>query len=247
MAVLTGSDLLNDILIGGNADDTISGLGGDDTLKGNNGEDNINGGQGNDTVDGDNADDFIVGGAGNDVLRGSNGKDNIAGMGGNDTIDGGNGDDFLGGGNGNDIVKGGNGNDIMGGDAPVASNPGGADTLTGGRGADEFGYVSQAHSSLALGTMDVITDFTHLEDMIVLQGLGVTDTGVVNQDVAAFQSVSASDFFSPGTAVVVQHSGGEARAYFDLGVDGRFDPTEDLVILLSTDPGYLSAADFVFR
>ena len=228
MAIINGDDTAN-ILTGGNESDIINGLGGNDTLTGGNGDDTLGGAAGNDVIDGGNGDDFTFGGAGNDI------------------VDGGNGDDHqMQGGSGNDIVNGGNGNDDIVGDNLFDPGTFGADILTGGNGADKFYYSAQVQSSLAAGTMDEITDFKHLEDVIVLFGLGVTDTGVVNQDVGAFQTDPAAGFFSAGTAVVVQHSGGVARVYVDLGVDGNFDPLADLVIALGTDPGNLTAADFIF-
>ena len=272
MAIINGDDTAN-ILTGGSESDIINGLGGNDTLTGGNGDDTLGGAAGNDVIDGGNGDDAAGGGLGgggglgNDVVRGGNGNDGVGGGGGDDIVDGSNGDDFTFGGPGNDIVNGGNGydqmlggpgNDIVNGGNgnddivgdnifdPVGAGVVGADILTGGNGADKFFYNAQVQSSLAAGTMDEITDFKHLEDVIVLVGLGVTDTGVVNQDVGAFQADPAAGFFSAGTAVVVQHSGGVARVYVDLGVDGNFDPLADLVIALGTDPGNLTAADFIF-
>src|SRR5574343_86259 len=65
---ITGVDTYspNDVLIGGQLDDTISGLGGHDSLVGHAGDDSLLGGDGNDT---------LIGSAGNDVLNGGTGTD----------------------------------------------------------------------------------------------------------------------------------------------------------------------------
>ncbi len=74
----------NDILDGGNGDDTLSGGIGDDILRGGNGDDTAFGGEGNDALNG---------GAGNDTLSGGAGDDFFVGIGGTDSIDGGSGND----------------------------------------------------------------------------------------------------------------------------------------------------------
>ena len=243
--VITGDDLDDDLIFGDAGNDTISGLGGDDEIDGGNGNDTLEGGAGDDVIRAGNGNDTAIGGDdpvgddGGDDIDGGNGDDKIAGRRGDDTIKGGNGNDTLNGQRGDDIIDGGAGDDLIIG-AP------GADTLSGGSGADEFHYAGQGHSTIAV--MDVITDFRHLVDEINLSRLALVppDRGVVNQDVSSFQTAATAGFFSEGTAVIVQHSGGAAQVYVDLGVDGDFDPLEDLVIHLSDDPGNLTAPDFDF-
>jgi Ca2+-binding RTX toxin-like protein len=70
----------NDILQGGDGDDTLSGGEGNDILRGGNGNDTIIGGAGNDSLNG---------GSGNDNLSGGAGDDFFVGIGGTDVIDGG--------------------------------------------------------------------------------------------------------------------------------------------------------------
>ena len=128
----------NDSGNGGNGDDLINGGEGNDTGNGGNGDDTINGGEGNDTGNGGNGDDTINGGSGNDTGNGGNGNDTINGGDGNDTANGGNGNDTVDGGNGDDRITGGNGNDRLNGgagtDVVYAGN--GNDILNGGAGND---------------------------------------------------------------------------------------------------------------
>ncbi len=69
----------NDLLVGAQGSDSLSGLGGADVLCGGNGADTLAGGDGPDTLDGDRANDALSGGAGADVLRGGQGSDNLLG------------------------------------------------------------------------------------------------------------------------------------------------------------------------
>lgn len=56
----------NDILVGGGADDNLSGDDGDDQLVGGGGDDALNGGDGRDQIHGGDGDDLLTGGAGKD-------------------------------------------------------------------------------------------------------------------------------------------------------------------------------------
>jgi Ca2+-binding RTX toxin-like protein len=105
-------DGLNNVLDGGNGDDTVlsfvgddSVVGGDgsDSLIGNEGADTLLGGTGNDTLLGNEQADSLAGGDNNDLLQG--GQDT-------DTLDGGAGDDTLAGGTGENRLTGGDGNDF---------------------------------------------------------------------------------------------------------------------------------------
>ena len=104
---LEGGQVINgtntrDMLVGGEAGETIYGLGGNDTLIGNGGDDRVDGGDGDDTLMGGAGRDGLVGGKGNDVLMGGEGADIIAGGLGDDLIEGGAGNDVLIGGDGSD-------------------------------------------------------------------------------------------------------------------------------------------------
>ena len=98
---IVGSQSFNDILIGGDGNDSINvapvnqiqgnqsidGGDGDDVLSGGSGNDTISGGDGNDTIAGD----VVLG----TVPAGAMSRDVITGGNGNDTVDGGLGDDSI--------------------------------------------------------------------------------------------------------------------------------------------------------
>ena len=125
----------DDVLTGGNGDETFDGGAGNDTLKGGAGDDTLSGGLGNDTLDGGSGDDVVAGGAGDDVLKAGSGDDVVDGGDGSDNIDAGSGDDIVTAGAGNDIVLGGSGDDTITGGA-------GNDTLSGGSGQDAFVFAA---------------------------------------------------------------------------------------------------------
>ena len=81
-----GRDGANDIIVGNEAVNALSGLGGDDQLYGAGGADQIYGGEGA---------DYMSGGAENDYLSGGGGADVFFGGAGGDTIVGGAGDDLY--------------------------------------------------------------------------------------------------------------------------------------------------------
>ncbi len=81
-------------------------IGGDDILNGGNGNDSIDGNSGNDIINGDNGRDTLVGGVGNDILIGGNGRDTLVGGVGDDTLTGGNGRDTF-------VFASGFGNDVI--------------------------------------------------------------------------------------------------------------------------------------
>ncbi len=85
-------------------DDTVLGGAADDQLSGAVGLDNVTGGEGDDT---------IILGDGNDIASGGPGEDRVVGGGGNDELSGGDGEDQLEGGPGNDLLLGGAGADAL--------------------------------------------------------------------------------------------------------------------------------------
>lgn len=130
----------DDILMGRNGDDMLSGGGNSDWLIGENGADRLYGGAGEDNLRGNSGDDRLYGENGDDNLRGASGEDVLHGGIGNDNLFGGiegdrlygdEGSDALYGENGNDQIYGGTDNDwLMGGS--------GADRLYGGNDADNL-------------------------------------------------------------------------------------------------------------
>lgn len=145
-------------LSGGVGEDTLLGYGEADFLSGNPGQDLIYGFLGNDLIYGGSDEDWvrggkdndlIFGGLGNDTLSGDLGNDTVLGEAGNDLLVGHAGDDLLSGGSGNDNLYGGEGKDLIhggqgddlvdgaNGDDLVTGNLGN-DTLNGGVGTDSL-------------------------------------------------------------------------------------------------------------
>jgi len=83
---------------------TITGTSNDEILIGGNTDDTLNANAGN---------DVLLGGGGSDTLNGGDGADRLEGGAGNDTLNGGNGNDILYGGSGNDSLTGGAGADVF--------------------------------------------------------------------------------------------------------------------------------------
>jgi serralysin len=128
----------DDIIYGGDGDDTMYGVAGDDKLYGGNGNDMIQGNSGDDYAEGNAGNDVIQGNSGADTLSGGDGNDVIEGNSDNDTLYGDGGDDRLSGGSGDDALSGGSNNDILNGDSGNDFLDGGSgdDTLNGGSGDD---------------------------------------------------------------------------------------------------------------
>jgi len=97
----------NNIVAGGNGDDSFDGGAGNDTMNGGAGDDNLAGGLGNDALNGGSGDDILSGNEGEDTLTGGSGDDQLLGNTGNDRLTGGSGNDLIEGGAGNDILTGG--------------------------------------------------------------------------------------------------------------------------------------------
>ncbi|MBY5933018.1 Hint domain-containing protein [Tateyamaria omphalii] len=132
----------NDVINGGDGDDTIFGDGGNDTLSG---------GANNDSVDGGTGDDVLAGNGGADTLIGGSGDDSMSGDGGSDSLTGGTGDDTLEGGNGADTLEGQQGADSLVGGA-------GADVLVGDDGSDSTTIFEDDFESGASGWSDNSTE-----------------------------------------------------------------------------------------
>jgi Ca2+-binding RTX toxin-like protein len=118
-----------DKLDGNGGGDALTGGEGDDQLYGDGGGDSLDGGGGVDTLDAGSEPDTLYGGAGNDKLSGGTGDDGVAGAEGNDELYGNDGIDAIAGGEGDDNLSGSSGDDALDGGA-------GADKLAGDDGSD---------------------------------------------------------------------------------------------------------------
>jgi serralysin len=195
-------DGVDNVVSGGNGNDTLDGAGGNDTLSGNGGNDSLTGGTGEDLLDGGLGNDKMSGGAGNDTYVVNAAGDSITGEGIADT---------------KDLVKSsvtvnlailasgliehailtgttainatGNGadNELTGNSAANKLDGGaGADTLTGGNGADIYtvdniGDKVVESTGGAAGGIDLVNssiDFTlgaNVEKLTLLAGFGDID------------------------------------------------------------------------
>ncbi|MGD9864398.1 MAG: M10 family metallopeptidase C-terminal domain-containing protein [Pseudodonghicola sp.] len=149
-----GNDLIvgnnaRNVLSGGAGDDVIRAGGGNDILRGNDGADILRGGDGDDSLLGQGGNDRLLGETGDDVLEGGAGDDILSGHAGKDRLTGGAGDDTLRGGAGRDVLSGRTGDDILFGQA-------GGDRFVFGVGGDN----------------DRIEDFEDDVDTIRFVGLG---------------------------------------------------------------------------
>jgi Ca2+-binding RTX toxin-like protein len=199
----------SDTLLGGEDDDSLSADGAMDSigspyeqdtelttnlLDGGAGNDNLQGAAGNDILLGNADNDVLSGAAGNDSLHGGDGADQLYAGTGRDTLQGGAGDDLLrsDGATGlagvQDILNGGAGDDVLlatGSDAVV---------MTGGVGADRFGFTSAMsdggsnwgfhnivlESYANVARTGVITDFNQAEGDRLRTGIGQGMVGNVH-------------------------------------------------------------------
>jgi Ca2+-binding RTX toxin-like protein len=123
-AALCSEIVEDNVIIGDNAPNVMTGLDGssvmlglneDDYMSGSNRSDQMIGGKGDDTLSGGDGSDEIMGSTGNDTIFGDDGADEIMGGEGKDTIYGGNGPDTIMGGAGDDVIVGGLGADMING------------------------------------------------------------------------------------------------------------------------------------
>ncbi|CUH77359.1 calcium-binding protein [Tropicibacter naphthalenivorans] len=200
---LTGTTQDNRLFTG-NGSDRAFGLGGDDTLVGGAGADTLQGGNGVDLLQGYDARDFLDGGAGADEL------------------DGGSGNDTLRGGTGSDVLSGGKGRDILIGGTAVG-------TTYPGDGEVDFFVFEDPSTSGTGAARDIIRDFEQGLDMIVLADLGaLTFVGTDLFDGKAGELRYAQT----GNYTIVQvDMDGDARADFEIRLDGLYALTEDSFIL----------------
>ncbi len=163
-----------------------------------------------------------------DEFRGTSGADTFlfAGASGNMTINAQGGADLVSGGDGSEIMLGAAGNDTLiggaGGDLLVGQN--GTDSLTGGAGVDTFAFddLSEVGTGAA---RDVITDFTHGQDILRLT---LIDADLNNPGDQQFTFIGGTAFGA--VAGQLRYSGGVISG----DVDG--DGAGDFQIALSGSP-----------
>jgi Ca2+-binding RTX toxin-like protein len=189
----------DDILKGGNNDDTLLGGAGVDILKGRGGNDTLTDTSGNDSFWGGSGNDVMNAGAGANKMYGGTGDDTINAGSGSDLVKGGNGNDTITGGNGKDKLYGNDGNDVIngGGKADTIYGGGGNDTMTGSSGADVFVFTQRAGD-------DVITDFTNNSDKMDLSGFGISSAAAI---------VSAASAVTGGTLIDLDLLGGNGSIF----------------------------------
>ena len=181
-------------------------------------------------VNGSNYDDRITGNGLDNRLNGFDGNDVVLGAAGNDVIDGGLGLDYLNGGAGNDTISGGDGVDRLFGGP-------GNDLLAGGAGADYF-YFNTAPS--ATTDRDIITDFSLVDDVIVLENAiftQLTATGVLAAGL--FKNLTLGPIDATDRILYNDTTGG---LFYD--ADGSGAGAAVLFAVLSGSPS-VTAADFL--
>ena len=137
------------------------------------------------------------------VLNGTAAADVIYGLDGGDTISALGGDDLLDGGAGSDILIGG----------------AGADQLLGGAGSDRFRY--DAASESAVGSHDMIFDFSRGQsDRIQLTGVDANTTIAGDQN---FAFIGTAAFAGVAGQLRYEKSGGDTFVYGDLDGDSVAD------------------------
>lgn len=160
----------NDIIYGGEGNDTLRALPGDDIVYGWEGDDHLVGELGDDTLYGGEGNDKLEGNIGNDVLYGEAGDDELYGQIGNDTLAGGRGNDHLYGGVGDDtyLFRRGDGDDRL-------REGGGNDTL-------EMTDFRLSELSITRNGGDIILAVANSNDRLTIEnwnawfGLGKVET-----------------------------------------------------------------------
>jgi len=218
-ASITGTgNVLDNEITGNDGANRLDGGDGADTLDGGAGADTLSGGAGNDVYVVDDAGDVVreAASGGTDVVRSSvnhvlsgpvenlilTGSASITGTGNmlDNQITGNDGANRLEGGTGADTLDGGAGADTLSGGH-------GLDVLTGGLGGDVFIFGKLSDSGAAIGTADVLSDFSSAQgDRIDLNLLDADRVLQGNQD-----------FVFIGTAAF--SAAGQLRFEYDDGLD----------------------------
>lgn len=178
----------------------------------------------------------LEGGAGADTLHGRYGSDDLRGHDGNDTLFGGGGSDHLYGGLGNDKLYGGSGADVLFGDEGDDLLVGGTgqDILKGGDGNDTYRFAI-GDSGVNGDTADHIVDFKqdpgrygYLGDRIEANHYVMTHetlalSGNYGSIEGAAEIAMRHNIDHAGSALVADHSTGNAYLFMDQDGDGTFE------------------------
>jgi VCBS repeat-containing protein len=150
----------------------------------------------------------------------------------------------------------------------IITGGGGADTLTGGAGFNQFIYnnagtigAGASNSDSSLAAMDRITNFVPGIDTIELNGFGFSPTprpgtiaspqGIGGGDInfGQFTSGGIAGYFADGNVIHVERQALSVseQIYIDANKDGSFEAANDIVIKLTNFSGHLSNTDFQFH
>lgn len=220
--IVIGGTAKDNILIGGEGDDTIWGKAGNDRIEGGKGVDHLFGGDGDDIITDSGNDsgaaDVIHGDAGNDVINGGNGLDLIFGGSGQDFIFGGVDSKTYTAGEGNDFVRAADGPSLVTGNE-------GDDWLEGGNGFDTLaGENSELFFNSPIIGHDVLNgrgndnDYdAESGDDIMFQGLGIQrNNGMAGFDWAIHKGEAQGADSDLGIPIFVNQQANILRDRFDL-------------------------------
>ena len=232
-------ELGNDSIIGGSGNDSASGGDGNDTLRGGEGNDTLNGGTGNDSMEGGSGSDvYFVQSAGDIVIELPGGGKDLVNSFVTHTLAAGVENLKLAGalninGTGNALansITGSAGNNTLAGRA-------GNDTLTGGAGIDSFLFNAALN---ATNNVDTITDFSHADDRIRLDGAVFVGIGPVGRlDAEAFLVVGSGVRDAEDRIIYNATTG---RLFYD--ADGNGAGAAVVFAILEGSPDDVSFDDF---
>ena len=237
----------DDVVEGGNGQDTASGGYGEDVLIGQSLGDDLFGNEANDVLyggAGPNAsggatsvydadgnrfdldgnplpedDDMLDGGYGDDFLHGSAGHDHLKGGAGNDELQGGTGKDRLEGGNGDDTLDGGKHNDSLDGGIgnDILMGGSGDDDLHGGAGDDNLSGGSNNDALDGGGGNDHLDGGSGNDTVIGGNGNDYIKGGSGNDTISAGEG---NDYINAGNGDdVIDGGDGKDRIYLGAGFD----------------------------
>ena len=237
----------NDILFAEAGDDVIFGEAGNDHLFGGDGKDVLFGGSGSDVLDGGNGDDRVFGDEGDDVILASDddGDDHYDGGAGTDTYDA---SGVTGavtvdlvqgqtsGAAGRDIIT--NIENVIGssGDDTIVANDA-VNELSGGAGADVFGFRSSKAVGYGYGNRDKILDF-EVGDRIDLDDISdefedAVEDHFQDQDIRKFVLIGQHDEFSRPGQIRFKYDelDGQAVTIIQGNIDGDSDAEFELELI----------------